>query len=623
MIVFCFSVMVSSARMKWVRHLILEILIIQSTSATGQLRYTAGWLSEPSTKLTLALNSNNHLVDLENVNRHVDPSGKHFLNVSPIARGHEKSSQATGEVSAINHHVGPAAVIGKHQTNFQIDVLPFKLQTQFPINSHGKKIKLEEIEVGNQRPMEAIVAESIICDVSKQKMCFNSLENSPSLSAKEPTKLEQQCTDPQYLKRIGEPSFSESSGQLGENPKAFCGTRDLISGLENQKPCSSVNYRAASSKSHQERKEARNLFILFKNKILQNDLSSTKIHHQLNGIPGPKNSVKTNDGPRGTKRKEAVSQGVFHSVESSQKNERFSLNSSRPENSGSFKKPHRILTNSDKQEILPGKLSVKMESTTSFKTCYPETRKINLRRLNFDMRILKGENNSQTQNHINYLAKILKLISKPREEEFVLREKEFCQTCRVLKKIHQGVSAPELPDKMEMFMNDLDIWCGYWAEHINIDIKDLKDDLIFFDFPYLFPVFLFYIEMIITMIPYKKDQQTKDKLDYPLEMRKAIKVFQEFKEYLDQPVSDEMDLWKERKEFILSSTRGTKNVSISILWHFLEVWMEREYKSLWEKLKEKNRMKINQFAKKFLNNIFFYGNENLKTQIMSSRLGQH
>ncbi|KAA1095710.1 hypothetical protein PGTUg99_025495 [Puccinia graminis f. sp. tritici] len=107
MIIFCFSVMISSARMKWVRHLILEILIIQSTSATGQLRYTAGWLSEPSTRLTLALNSNNHPVDLENVNRHVDPSGKHFLNVSPIARGHEKSSQATGEVSAINHHYFP------------------------------------------------------------------------------------------------------------------------------------------------------------------------------------------------------------------------------------------------------------------------------------------------------------------------------------------------------------------------------------------------------------------------------------------------------------------------------------------------------------------------------------
>jgi hypothetical protein len=70
-------------------------------------------------------------------------------------------------------------------------------------------------------------------------------------------------------------------------------------------------------------------------------------------------------------------------------------------------------------------------------------------------------------------------------------------------------------------------------------------------------------------------------------MRKAIQVILEFKEYLDQPVSDEMDLWKERKEFILSNTGGTKHASISILWHFLEVWMEREYKNYWDNLKEK------------------------------------
>jgi hypothetical protein len=73
--------------------------------------------------------------------------------------------------------------------------------------------------------------------------------------------------------------------------------------------------------------------------------------------------------------------------------------------------------------------------------------------------------------------------------------------------MHLGVSlsSNDLPDKMEKFMNDLDIWYGYWEKQINMDIKEFKDGMIFFYFPYLFPIFLFYGEMMITMIPYKKD----------------------------------------------------------------------------------------------------------------------
>ncbi|KAA1072712.1 hypothetical protein PGTUg99_021664 [Puccinia graminis f. sp. tritici] len=468
-------------KMNWVRNLILEFLIINSTSATNQSRCTAGWISEPSTEFSLTSNPHNHPVaDFKNANRHIDLLGNCFVNVSPVSIGNEKSLKETSEV-ADKKSIGLFGSLGKHQKKVQGDVLPSNLEPQFSKNFNDqKKIKLEEVEIESQRPIAYNIVESID-DFSKQKhvfQFFNPLENFPLPQAKESTKIEHHFVGP---------IVSESSSQ-GGNQKDYCTTKDLISSLENDWQFSSFDFNQIKSS-----------VLDAENKSTQNEDSIKQIYPKLGGRPGLVNSIAKKYHPRETKRKYTELQTASYVVKSE-------MNESKPHweaaqnlpleisncdsrlkvpeksprtgNLDASKKPQNIVANAEKQERYPVKFHVKVESPINMQNCYPEARKSHLRRLKFDTKILEGGSmpHSHMKEHISFLGKTLTYILKNKKEDLFLNTGDFYEACGILKKNTPGLSALQIPDKMEMFMNDLHIWYEYCVEGNIGDTRAKRDD---------------------------------------------------------------------------------------------------------------------------------------------------
>ncbi|KAA1079545.1 hypothetical protein PGT21_050084 [Puccinia graminis f. sp. tritici] len=199
-----------------------------------------------------------------------------------------------------------------------------------------------------------------------------------------------------------------------------------------------------------------------------------------------------------------------------------------------------------------------------------------------------------------------------------IQAKDLGGACAILKRNHQFSWAINSKDytfvyKIHSFIQDREVWYSYWHSRTKIDLSLYhKDDMIYVNFPGIFPVFLFYVEMIITLIPGPNQSQENEKMNYTKELEKACKFFQKLKNaVIESYKCGKGTTWNQKKLLFLKNFGYQKKKSFVSLWNVLELWLESNQEILWQSLSEGDGKCIGKNAKSILNNIFFHESENL------------
>ncbi|KAI7938485.1 hypothetical protein MJO28_015405 [Puccinia striiformis f. sp. tritici] len=149
-----------------------------------------------------------------------------------------------------------------------------------------------------------------------------------------------------------------------------------------------------------------------------------------------------------------------------------------------------------------------------------------------------------------------------------------------------------------------------------------SDNMKLYELTKLFPAFLNLVEIILTIIPWPKEQlelTNKKKFDFFKEMTKAAQFFEDFQTYVMSSVSKKKykDDWKVTKYQILSTSGERRH--IYTLWRTLELWMKTHHKFIWKHLTFAPGDAFTPTFKEFFNNIFFHGIEDLTEIILSHK----
>ncbi|KAI7935449.1 hypothetical protein MJO28_016320 [Puccinia striiformis f. sp. tritici] len=237
------------------------------------------------------------------------------------------------------------------------------------------------------------------------------------------------------------------------------------------------------------------------------------------------------------------------------------------------------------------------------------------KRIEFKQDIFNGQGLTSFQQ--SYMERFLQSFPKLKKGEFALQISEFNVACDALRKKHSLKSLPGMQAKMKGFMKDIDTWCKHWEGHINLGWKKVDDKFQVLRRPHIFPVFMFYVEMITTMIPFREDNQLDKEVEYPDTLKTAIQTFQEFNQYLTDGEGDVevIELWREKRSTILCSQEERRFKSEIVVWHFLEVWLQKNQKMIWKHLKDQSGNHVYASVKQLLNFIFAYGSDNITIQL--------
>ncbi|KAH9470327.1 hypothetical protein Pst134EA_007593 [Puccinia striiformis f. sp. tritici] len=159
-------------------------------------------------------------------------------------------------------------------------------------------------------------------------------------------------------------------------------------------------------------------------------------------------------------------------------------------------------------------------------------------------------------------------------------------------------------NKRLKFNENKEIWYDYWETQTNINFKRFLPYIRLGLMKELFPLFLFYVDMIRTIVPRPQDQKG---LDYTKELEEATISYLNFAEFVTKnaPI-DKADLLFTN----LDESFNSRHSYHSTLWSFLEFWMQEHRPTL---LQENYGSwdKIHPAAKIFFNNVFCSSIENL------------
>ncbi|KNE92767.1 hypothetical protein PSTG_13825, partial [Puccinia striiformis f. sp. tritici PST-78] len=171
------------------------------------------------------------------------------------------------------------------------------------------------------------------------------------------------------------------------------------------------------------------------------------------------------------------------------------------------------------------------------------------------------------------------------------------------------------------------IWYSYWFRLTQIDFQSFIQEIISkgssfgYSLEEFFPVFLLYVQMIITFIPRPRIDQTQElkRPDLKAELIQASEFFRDFQISLNQINDDpaKSNLWIAKKTSINGAIQYKRRNSIGILWSLLEVWIHTHYEPLWTTICQANSA-INHNAKIVFNHVFCHSLENLTTLISHS-----
>ncbi|KNF04337.1 hypothetical protein PSTG_02679 [Puccinia striiformis f. sp. tritici PST-78] len=223
-----------------------------------------------------------------------------------------------------------------------------------------------------------------------------------------------------------------------------------------------------------------------------------------------------------------------------------------------------------------------------------------------------------------------RVSNKVTTEDIRLKDNVFKKICSILRKnLHHmesvGSRDAHLSHKFTSYIEDPHSWYTYWngltktvfrnSNHDNMTVQELTK---------MFPAFLQFVEMILTIIPWPKKQlelNQEEKLDFNKELKNAAQFFEDFKAYLMESVlgEDSRPDWTAAKDQFIKNFRKGKGEPVPTLWCVLELWMKTHYKIIWKALSENKRDALCQNVKTFFNNIFFHGIEEMTEKISRSK----
>ncbi|KNZ58725.1 uncharacterized protein VP01_1874g7 [Puccinia sorghi] len=238
----------------------------------------------------------------------------------------------------------------------------------------------------------------------------------------------------------------------------------------------------------------------------------------------------------------------------------------------------------------------------------------NYGRLKFNVELFKGEGPYELER--KSIVELLNSIPKPYQGNFLLTQDQLALACESMRKRLSEFMAPTSMIQISIFMSNINNWYQYWNTHAKIDVETFNNEEKLSIWCFVFPLYLLYVEMIMSIIPSKKNQPLEKELDYPQEMRKAVHSYQEFKRIMKaSPGNLEPRILREkRNSFYFASCIATHRPS-SILWHFLEFWLECNYITVWNHIKELNGLHATKRFKSFFNTIFAHGVNTLNQKI--------
>ncbi|KAH9460541.1 hypothetical protein MJO28_003782 [Puccinia striiformis f. sp. tritici] len=181
-------------------------------------------------------------------------------------------------------------------------------------------------------------------------------------------------------------------------------------------------------------------------------------------------------------------------------------------------------------------------------------------------------------------------------------------------------------DKKNLLLFNRNIWYVYWEKQSDIDFIKLSRKIISRSLKSLLPVFIFYVDMINTIIP--RPNQIGEH-DHKSELKLALESFVELGSTLHRG-----RIFNENSERIPNqadkfSREVAAQVSFdhlkyaggsafgSTLWKFLEFWMRRHRSSLIDKNSDQKK-DFNRTGKSLFNSIFCFTIENLTERLIKA-----
>ncbi|KNZ57005.1 uncharacterized protein VP01_2264g4 [Puccinia sorghi] len=236
----------------------------------------------------------------------------------------------------------------------------------------------------------------------------------------------------------------------------------------------------------------------------------------------------------------------------------------------------------------------------------------NYGRLKFNTDLFMSERPSQSGRI--HLVQLLDSLTIPFEGNFLLTDYQLVVACQILRSRRLSKTTLSMP-QIQIFMDNIHRWYQYWNTNAKIDLKSLNNGKVL-RCEFVLPLFLLYVEMIISIIPFKQELPLNVELDYPQEMRNAIKSFMELNKILNNPPENgEYKFLMEKRNTFKVIVAHARSRPSAILWTFLDFWMKSHYTAVWNKVKEFNDLHSCDAVKTFFNYIFTRGIETLNQKI--------
>ncbi|POW14353.1 hypothetical protein PSTT_03033 [Puccinia striiformis] len=240
------------------------------------------------------------------------------------------------------------------------------------------------------------------------------------------------------------------------------------------------------------------------------------------------------------------------------------------------------------------------------------------RKVRFDRDLFIDENASEE--HQRNIDKILRVLDwTPGKKFLVTQERDFARRLETYASINEEITSSKtgqkrrrldrgprytwiLRKRRQLFAHK-DLWYKYWKAQTEIDFeKSCVDQIENRQFRDAFPSFLFYIEIIMTVV---RGNQA------PVASELYLELISYLESYVMKGKMGEDNPFKEETQVLKSAFDGSKLSYNFTIWVFLELWIKIYRPVLWVQMLDSRGRRIVDTAKSFINDVFCYAIDKL------------
>jgi hypothetical protein len=251
------------------------------------------------------------------------------------------------------------------------------------------------------------------------------------------------------------------------------------------------------------------------------------------------------------------------------------------------------------------------------------TTTLNIPRMKFDIYTLSCEN-LEKENQ-DKLDELLKLCNSAWENTLTIRLSQFKNIFNpfIFSRLEPSGTTKSNEEKkaikyrlwsakMESFQKHKHIWYKYWKIQAGVDFETkYLPSITRTKLQELFPLYLFYVEMILTIIPRPEEVEDPNNYSYTEELEEASLLFLQLENPFLDPLNASDELWTERKAKLSLQIDLSLAQRPQVLWLFLDLWIRDHYPELWRNQLKKDHKSISNHAKGFLNYVFCFSIDRL------------